>query len=139
MNFDIFIHVFIASNNNKYQLLCYISATILSINCLINPEQEENTHINRLTLSTAIANRFESKVFSKTFGSSKAKVLNMIAKIRQGYLCMREIDLSFNQLHYSGALNSKYKYINNISDGALILGRVVPSEINSSSTEVSIQ
>jgi hypothetical protein len=39
MNFDIFIHVFIASNNNKYQLLCYISATILSINCLINPEQ----------------------------------------------------------------------------------------------------
>jgi hypothetical protein len=62
MNFGIFIHVFIASNNNKYQLLCYISATILSINCLINPEKEENTHINRLTLSTAIANRFENKV-----------------------------------------------------------------------------
>ena len=63
----------------------------------------------------------ENRITEKSLGANKPKTLNMMAKI--GYLCLREIYLSFNQLHYLGVVNYfKHKYI---SVGVLIIVKYI--------------
>jgi hypothetical protein len=45
------------------------------------------------------------------YKTSKPKGLNMIAKIGQGYLCMKEIDFSFDPITLFRSSSLEYKYI----------------------------
>jgi len=45
--------------------------------------------------------------------ASKNEGTNKTAKISEGYPCLGEIDLCFNELPYLGTVNCKYKFDNN--------------------------
>ena len=47
----------------------------------------------------------------KSLGAIIPKGLNRINKICYGYLCWKQIDLSFDQLHYLGTVNFKHEDI----------------------------
>ena len=58
---------------------------------------------------TLIVKRLENQIFEKSLRASKPKGLHRIAKIGYGYICLREIDLSFSELHL-GVVPFKHIY-----------------------------
>jgi hypothetical protein len=66
---------------------------------------------------TLIVKRLENQIFEKSLRASKPKGLHRIAKICYGYICLREIDLSFSELHL-GVVPFKHIYRGGSRGGA---------------------
>ena len=68
---------------------------------------------------------------NKSFRASFIKGLSKLANIGKGYLCLREIFLSFNKLHYLCKFPTLIYLINQVSAVALVTGWRIPLETNS--------